>query len=273
MSLKRFIAVLILGSLFTWAVAPSWAATRHVVVEALPEYASFRPGSPLRVAFVFQIQKDWHIFWINPVASQGRHPSVEWKLPEGWRSEGLQYPAPQRVGIGDTTAFGYTGEAVFIDTLVPPMEETSDDVTLQAKVTWQTAQTEIVEEETSCTLSFHRAGKASVRPLRADRFRIWQDRIPRPNSDVRPVLQKRFLAKSYTLEFSGTKGQAIPEFYPNPSQGLDLRKPLEAKYEDGVWMIEIPLMDTGAKHPKVLEGVLEPGPTGGSPVWVSVRFP
>jgi DsbC/DsbD-like thiol-disulfide interchange protein len=273
MLLKRFATLFILCVLLTWVAAFSFAATRHVVVEALPEYTSFRPGSPLRVAFVFQIQKDWHTFWINPVVPQGRCASVEWKLPEGWRSEGIQFPAPKRVGGGTTAAFGYLDEMVLIDTLVPPVEETADEVTLQAKVTWQAAQTEIVEEETRCTLTFHRAGKTFARPLRADHFRIWQGRIPRPNNDLHPKLEKRFLAKSYTLEFPGTKGQACPEFFPNPSQGLDMSKPLTATFTDGLWSVGIPLRDTDVKHPKVLEGVLEPGPTGGAPVWVSVRFP
>jgi hypothetical protein len=166
-----------------------------------------------------------------------------------------------------------TGEEVVLDTLVPPVEESAGEVTIQAKLTWRVAQNEVVSEESRCTLSFQRAGKSQVRPLRADRFRIWQGRIPRPDREFHPALEKKFLAKSYILTFPGTKGQARPEYFPSASQGLDLSTPLKAKYEEGAWNIEIRFNSADTKRPKVLEGVLEPGPSGGSPVWISVRVP
>ena len=266
-SLVRLLAFFLIAGPFSIL----WASPRHVVVEALPEYAFYRPGSPLRVAFVFQIQEDWHTFWTNPGPVQGAPASVEWKLPEGWRSEGLQFPAPQRIPIGTSFSFGYTGEVVMLDTLVPPETEESGEVTIQAKVIWQVAGPEKMTEETRCNLSFLRAGKSTVRPLRADRFRIWQGRIPRANRNVRFKLEKRFLEKTYTLSFPGSKGGSRPELFPDKQLGLDTTKPLRARFLGGTWKIEIPL--EASNLPKRLEGVLDPGPTGVAPVWISLRVP
>jgi thiol:disulfide interchange protein DsbD len=266
---------------FWWIALALWmgsvlhlsAASHHAAVEALPEYTYYRPGSPLRVAFVFKIEDGWHTFWTNPGAIPAESASVEWKLPAGWRSEGLQFPAPQRLGAGSSFVFGYTGEVALLDTLVPPEEEDAGEVNLQAKVTWQVSGTETLTEETRCTLSFLHAGKSPVRPLRADRFRIWQGRIPRANRNVRFKLEKKFLARNFELTFPGSWGEARPEFFPDQQVGLDASKPLRAKYLKGTWIIEIPLDSADSKRPKNLEGVLEPGPTGGAPVWFSIRVP
>jgi hypothetical protein len=242
-------------------------------VEVLPEYAAYRPGSPLRVAFVFHLEKDWRLFWTNPGMPGMECPSVEWKLPDDWRADELQFPAPRRLGRGEASAFGYLGETALVATLVPSMDEESLEVTVQGKVRWMAANTEAVTGESKFTLTFRRSLKGPMKPLRADRFRLWQDSIPHGDPRLHPALRRRWLGKGWILEVPGEKGEARPEFFPLNRQVVDSRRPILGLYSDGVWTFELPPHPEWSPKSRSLEGVLAPGPGGGAPVWIASHLP
>jgi DsbC/DsbD-like thiol-disulfide interchange protein len=250
-----------------------FAAENRVKVEVFQEQFAYRSGCPLRVAFQFRIPVGHRMFWTHPGTGDGRSVSVEWSLPDGWKSEGMQFPAPSRFPIGSGVVFGYAGDVVFMDTLVPPMGEPIGAANLHAKLTWEVAQEETIMEETQKTITLYPADRSVVKPLFADKFRIWQGRIPKLARNLQAKLEKKLLAKNYTLIFAGTKGQARPELFPAPNIPLDLSQPLKGRYSDGHWNVELPFLSENAVRAKILTGVLEPGPTGGAPVSINVHFP
>jgi len=249
------------------------ARVNKVAVEAFPEYAVYRAGSPTRVAFVFHVPAGHHTFWNHSGPRLGSPASIEWKLPGGWQAQGLQFPAPQRFLVGPEVVWGYAGEVVFFDTLIPPLEEEAAVVTVRARLTWQVAGSETNTEEESFTLSFERAGKAPARPLRADKFRLWLDRIPQVDHDLHPRVERGFLGKKYTLVFPGTRGEARPQFFPENPSLFDVSQPLKARFVTGQWRLELPFLRAEGSRAKTLSGVLDPGPSGSSPVTLSVPMP
>jgi thiol:disulfide interchange protein DsbD len=69
----------------------------------------------------FQLEKGWHIYWINP-GDSGEPPHVTWQLPPGLSAGVIEWPAPRRLGTSSIVDFGYEDTVTLI---VPMHAETS----------------------------------------------------------------------------------------------------------------------------------------------------
>jgi DsbC/DsbD-like thiol-disulfide interchange protein len=69
----------------------------------------------------FQLEKGWHIYWVNP-GDSGEPPRVTWQLPTGLSAGVIEWPAPRRIGTSSVVDFGYQDAVTLI---VPVHAETS----------------------------------------------------------------------------------------------------------------------------------------------------
>jgi thiol:disulfide interchange protein DsbD len=88
----------------------------HGTVTLISESQSLAPGRALELGVRFQLEKGWHIYWLNP-GDSGQPPRIDWHLPAGITAGEMEWPAPQRIGDANIVDFGYT-DAV---TLLVPM--------------------------------------------------------------------------------------------------------------------------------------------------------
>jgi DsbC/DsbD-like thiol-disulfide interchange protein len=63
----------------------------------------------------FQLEKGWHIYWVNP-GDSGQPPHAEWSLSKGLTAGEMEWPAPERLGTSTIADFGYD---VAVTLLVP----------------------------------------------------------------------------------------------------------------------------------------------------------
>jgi len=79
----------------------------HGTVELVAENQWIAPGQESTLGLHFQLEKGWHIYWVNP-GDSGEPPRVTWQLPAGLTAGALQWPAPQRMQTSATIVdFGY----------------------------------------------------------------------------------------------------------------------------------------------------------------------
>jgi DsbC/DsbD-like thiol-disulfide interchange protein len=121
--ISRFILVLILMP-DAWASA---ASIPHGTVEFVAESQWIAPGRQTYFGLNFQIEKGWHIYWVNP-GDSGQAPRVEWHLPAGLSAGEIEWPAPRRLGTSTIVDFGYD-DAVM---LLVPIHASSTLATNQA---------------------------------------------------------------------------------------------------------------------------------------------
>jgi thiol:disulfide interchange protein DsbD len=88
----------------------------HGTLELVAENQWIAGGHDFDLGLHFQLEKGWHIYWINP-GDSGEPPRVKWQLPEGVTAGALQWPTPRRLGTPNIVDFGYQ-DAV---TLIVPM--------------------------------------------------------------------------------------------------------------------------------------------------------
>src|SRR3984893_9549481 len=93
----------------------SAASIPHGKVDLVAENQWIAPGRQTYFGLNFQLEKGWHIYWVNP-GDSGQPPRVEWHLPAGLRSGEIEWPAPWRLGTSTIVDFVYE-DAVML--LVP----------------------------------------------------------------------------------------------------------------------------------------------------------
>ncbi len=88
----------------------------HGTLELVAENQWIAAGHPFNVALRFELEKGWHVYWVNP-GDSGEPPRVTWELPAGIKAGAIEWPAPRRLGTATIVDYGYE-DAV---TLVVPM--------------------------------------------------------------------------------------------------------------------------------------------------------
>jgi DsbC/DsbD-like thiol-disulfide interchange protein/peroxiredoxin len=91
----------------------SGAAIPHGTLELVAEDSSISAGHQLNLGLRFELEKGWHVYWINP-GDSGEPPRVEWHLPAGFTAGAIEWPTPQRLGAGSIVDYGYEGTLLLI---------------------------------------------------------------------------------------------------------------------------------------------------------------
>jgi len=102
---------------------------------------SIQPGRPFTVALRFVHQPHWHTYWLNP--GTGLATKLVWKLPDGFRTGEIQWPAPHvlKDATGIVTGSGYDGELFLPVEITPPATlAPGDRIVLAATATWLMCQ-------------------------------------------------------------------------------------------------------------------------------------
>ncbi len=144
-------------------------------VEILSGVAQVTPGQSFTVALRFTIDKDWHMYWVNP-GDSGLAPSVEWKTPPGVKvSPKLHFPAPHRIKAGDNIeSYGYEDELVVIADVTTDATVTLP-ITLNAMINWLVCKEVCLAENATASVTIGRPG-STVDP----RYAAYLDAVAKP---------------------------------------------------------------------------------------------
>jgi thiol:disulfide interchange protein DsbD len=106
-----------------YAAGAQGAATPipHGTLELIAENRWVTPGHGFSLGLHFQLERGWHIYWVNP-GDSGEPPRVTWQLPPGLSPGVIEWPAPRRLGTSTIVDFGYKDAVTLI---VPVHAETS----------------------------------------------------------------------------------------------------------------------------------------------------
>jgi DsbC/DsbD-like thiol-disulfide interchange protein len=85
----------------------------HGTVDLIAESQWIAPGVETYFGLNFQLEKGWHIYWVNP-GDSGQPPRVEWHVPAGLSAGELEWPAPRRLGTSTIVDFGYDNAVMLL---------------------------------------------------------------------------------------------------------------------------------------------------------------
>lgn len=132
-------AVLSLGFTFLLWAANAWATDvpiPHGTIELIAENQWIAPGRDFYLGLHYQLEKGWHIYWVNP-GDSGEPPRVIWTLAAGLTAGAIEWPTPHRLGTSSVVDFGYED----VVTLIVPMhaetnllQQQSEQLSAEVKV-------------------------------------------------------------------------------------------------------------------------------------------
>lgn len=94
-------------------ICTSGAPIPHGNLELIAENQWIAAGQTLNLGLHFQLEKGWHIYWINP-GDSGEPPRVKWQLPAGLVAGAIEWPTPRRLGTASIVDYGYEDTVTLI---------------------------------------------------------------------------------------------------------------------------------------------------------------
>ncbi len=88
-------------------------AIPHGTLELIARDQSIAAGHTLDLGLRFQLEKGWHIYWVNP-GDSGEPPRVEWQLPAGFTAGAMEWPTPRRLESASIVDYGYEDAVLLI---------------------------------------------------------------------------------------------------------------------------------------------------------------
>jgi DsbC/DsbD-like thiol-disulfide interchange protein len=85
----------------------------HGTLELVAENQWIEAGHTIPLGLRFQLEKGWHIYWVNP-GDSGEPPRVKWQLPAGVTVGEMEWPTPRRLGTSSIVDFGYEDDVMLI---------------------------------------------------------------------------------------------------------------------------------------------------------------
>ncbi|MGH9711338.1 MAG: protein-disulfide reductase DsbD domain-containing protein [Candidatus Acidiferrales bacterium] len=126
----------LLATIVPSAVAQSNATGPHTAITMLADRDAIVPGERLHIGLRFQMEKGWHIYWVNP-GDSGEPPKVQWQLPAGFQTGAIEWPTPKRLNAPSITDYGYEDEVLLVALVhVPANLKHGEKAALTVKVNW-----------------------------------------------------------------------------------------------------------------------------------------
>ena len=120
-SFSLLLGSLLLAFAFAGTAAGQSFTAPHAKVSLIAENQSLQPGQTAWVGVLFDLEKGWHIYWVNP-GDSGERPRIQWQLPPGFQAKEIRWPTPVRLGTGTVIDYGYEGRVL----LPVPMQVPAD---------------------------------------------------------------------------------------------------------------------------------------------------
>ncbi len=163
--------------------APAWAApisAAHLKVDLVAQDASITPGRIFQSGLKFDLEKGWHVYWINP-GDSGEPPAVEWKLPAGFQAGAIEWPAPGRLPIPPLMDYGYEDQVLFIVPIQAPAGlKPGTTIPLAATVKWIVCRETCIPGHGEVALSLLVSSDAAKPSADHDLFAKTKESLPRP---------------------------------------------------------------------------------------------
>jgi DsbC/DsbD-like thiol-disulfide interchange protein len=247
------IAVLCLLSAASALAQPADAP--HLRVDLVAEKTSLAPGRTAKIGLHFQLEKHWHIYWINP-GDSGQPPNVRWTLPPGFAAGAILWPAPVRLGTASVADYGYEDEVLLMLPLrVPPTLKPGGTATLAATVKWLVCSDICIPGHADLTLTLPVRTSPSAPSVSAALIEKTRAALPKPAPRNWKVTS---VSDGNDFLISIDAGAALPQgvFFPLVPEQIENSAPQKLQPFPRGLRLTLRKSDQLQKLPATLRGVL-----------------
>lgn len=223
--------------------------------ELIADVESIEPGKPFWVGLLIKMEPGWHVYWKNPGAT-GFAPSIDWELPENFKSSEIHWPIPIKMTKADFVSFGYEGEVLLPIQITPPKDlDPSQPISLKGKAEWLTCKESCIpgNQDLGLTLPIKNSTPEWNSKWHTT-FDIAKGNLPQNLSDWK--INAYVSKEQYGLLIEPESGDGqLPQSIQFFSYNSDIKTNLPQKLEktDTGYFLTLPLETTVPEH---LEGIL-----------------
>jgi thiol:disulfide interchange protein DsbD len=102
---------------------------KHARVELIAENTGVTAGQKLLLGVHYQLEKDWHLYWINP-GDSGQPPVIRWQLPSGFSAGEAQWPRPEKLKSSQSADYVYKDDLLLMVPVNVPSGLSSKSATM-----------------------------------------------------------------------------------------------------------------------------------------------
>jgi DsbC/DsbD-like thiol-disulfide interchange protein len=259
LSIVCALGVCVFGVCASGAGAQSFSE-QHAKIALLAEDGALKPGQTAWIGLFFDLDKGWHIYWVNP-GDSGEAPRIQWELPKGFRAGDIRWPAPIRLATGSVIDYGYQGRVLLPMPLqVPADYKPGATATLAANIGYLICREVCIPAKAKATLSIPTAkgatpDAAATRQLFQDARAHWPKPLPAGSK-----AQAADDGKNFVLTLETATPETTASFFPLEEDQVDNAAPQGVKSAGNKVQITLKKSDQLRKPIPVLKGVVVFGP-------------
>jgi DsbC/DsbD-like thiol-disulfide interchange protein len=259
---RRFsipLVVLVLGFACCGIAAAQSFTAAHAKVSLIAENNSLQPGQSAWLGVLFDLEKGWHIYWVNP-GDSGERPKIQWQLPAGFQAKEIRWPTPVRLGTGTVIDYGYEGRVLLpVPMQVPADYKSGKPVMLSADIRYLICREVCIPAKAQASLAIPSANTSGVT---ADRelFRSTFENSPKP-LPVAWKAQASDMGGFFQLSLDTGTSESKAAFFPLEEDQVDNAAPQGVTATARGVQLKLKKSDQLLKPISVLKGVvvLSPG--------------
>src|SRR5579864_5040368 len=207
---------------------PQTFATTHAKVSLIAEDNAFQAGHTAWIGVLFDMDKGWHVYWVNP-GDSGEPPKIQWQLPAGFHAGDIRWPVPMRLGTGTVIDYGYQDRVLLpVPLEVPANYNPAKPVKLAADVRYLICREVCIPAKAQVTLAVPVAGgSAADAAARREAFFNARARWPKP-LPAGWKAQATDEGKSFVLDLETGSRETKAQFFPLEQDQIDNAAPQTA---------------------------------------------
>lgn len=198
--------------------AESRSAEDLVRLRVLTDTDPVGPGQTFHLAFLFQIEPHWHIYWRNP-GDSGASTEIDVTAPEGFEVGPIRWARPRSFKDFDGVTFGYDEQVVLFVPITAPATLEDSVVQFRAEVSWLVCRSVCLMGRGTRVIDVHTVASPERARKREDPLLArHRHRLPDKLEDV----------EAATMEFDGRTlrvagpalGHRVVRFFPDERPGV-----------------------------------------------------
>jgi len=232
-------------------------ADQHVKVELISEQDAIVPHSKIWVGIRFDLQDEWHTYWVNP-GDSGEPPRIEWELPLGFQAGAIQWPYPVRLSTPPFVDFGYEHQVLLI-AAVQPSQALREGVSqrIEARVHYLVCRDVCIPGQKQLELTLPVKSRA-VAGSDVQLFEATRRRLPQPAPESWKI-SAASLGDDFVLNLIIGRSAGAPQFFPAEEEQIENAAPQTATTIPGGFRLHLKKSKHLLKPLSRLRGVLVVG--------------
>lgn len=194
-------------------------AEQLVRIRSLADVDRVQPGQKFHLAFIFDIEPEWHIYWKNSGASGGP-TTVQVTAPPGYGIGKTLYPRPLALTGEEGTTYGYEKQTVIFVEVTAPIEGLGGTAMFSAKINYMVCKDICMVGRPPLQMINVEAGSgmpgaaSNVDPVIA----TYKARLPKPVDETKGA-EAKFDGSTLTVRVP-SQGKSTGEFFPLEVPGV-----------------------------------------------------